>query len=47
VGKYADMTVLSDDLFGVPPDDIKKIDVEMTIVDGKVVHARKPFRQRP
>jgi hypothetical protein len=47
VGKYADLTVLSDDLFGVPPDDIKKIDVEMTIVDGKVVHARKPFLQRP
>jgi predicted amidohydrolase YtcJ len=46
VGKYADLTVLSDDLFGVRPDDIKKIDVEMTIVDGKVIHARKPFLQR-
>ena len=46
-GKYADLTVLSDDLFSVAPDDIKKIDVEMTIVDGKVVYARKPFLQRP
>jgi predicted amidohydrolase YtcJ len=47
VGKYADLTVLSDDLFGVPHDDIKKIDVEMTIVDGKVVYARKLSLQGP
>lgn len=47
VGKHADMTVLSDDLYCVPPDGIRKISVEMTVVDGKVVYARKPFRQRP
>lgn len=40
VGKFADLTVLSDDLFNVPPDEIKKAEVEMTIVDGKIVYSR-------
>jgi predicted amidohydrolase YtcJ len=40
VGKFADLTVLSDDLFNVPPDEIKKAKVEMTIVDGKIVYSR-------
>lgn len=40
VGKFADLTVLSDDLFNVPLDNIKKIRVETTIVNGKVVYAR-------
>jgi len=40
VGKLADLTVLSDDLFNVPPDEIKKAKVEMTIVDGKIVYSR-------
>lgn len=38
VGKLADLTVLSDDLFSVPHEDIKKIRVEITIVDGKTVY---------
>jgi len=41
VGKFADLTILSDDLFNVPPDKIKRAHVEMTIVDGKIVYARK------
>jgi len=41
VGKFADLTILSDDLFNVPPDKIKRARVEMTIVDGKIVYARK------
>lgn len=41
VGKFADLTVLSDDLFNVPPDEIKRAIVEMTIVDGRIVYARK------
>ncbi len=43
IGKLADFTVLSDDLFNMPPDKIKDVAVEMTIVDGKIVYARKPF----
>jgi hypothetical protein len=41
VGKLADLTILSADLLNVPLDDIKKIKVHMTIVDGKVVYARR------
>jgi predicted amidohydrolase YtcJ len=40
VGKFADLTVLSDDLFAVPPDKIKDIAVEFTVVNGKVVYAK-------
>jgi len=39
-GKFADLTVLSDDLFNLPPDEIKRAKVEMTIVDGKIVYSR-------
>jgi len=37
-GKFADITILSDNPVGVQPDDIKNIKVEMTIVNGKVVY---------
>jgi len=40
-GKFADLTILSDDLFKIPPDKIKDVKVEMVIVDGRVVYARK------
>ena len=36
-GKLADLIVVSDDPLTVPPDKLKDIKVEMTIVDGKVV----------
>ena len=36
-GKLADMVVLSDDLTRVPPEEIKDITVEMTIIGGEVV----------
>jgi len=39
VGKYADLTVLSDNPLKVKPEKIKDIRVEMTIVDGKVVYS--------
>ncbi|MCK4313344.1 amidohydrolase family protein, partial [Candidatus Bathyarchaeota archaeon] len=39
-GKFADLTVLSDDPFSVPPDEIRRVTVEMTIVDGKIVYER-------
>jgi len=40
-GKLADFTILSDDLFNVPPESIKDIRVEMVFVDGKMVYARE------
>lgn len=41
VGKFADLTILSDDLLEVSPDRIKDVVVDMTIVGGKVVYARE------
>jgi len=40
-GKYADMTVLSDDIFTVPKDKIKDIKAVKTIVGGNVVYEAK------
>ena len=40
-GKLADFVVLSDDPYMVPRDKIKDIQVEMTIVGGKVVYEKK------
>jgi hypothetical protein len=40
-GKLADLTLLSEDVLKIPPEEIKNVKVEMTIVDGKVVYARK------
>jgi predicted amidohydrolase YtcJ len=42
VGKLADFTVLSHDPHLVSPTDIGRINVEMTIVEGKVVHTKSP-----
>jgi len=39
-GKFADLTILSDDPAKVPPDEIRNITVEMVLVDGKIVYAR-------
>jgi len=36
-GKLADMVVLSGDPIKSPPEEVKDIKVEMTIIDGKVV----------
>ena len=37
-GKYADMTVLSDDIFTMPKEDLKNVKTLKTIVGGKVVY---------
>ncbi len=37
-GKFADLVVLSEDLFRIPPERIKDARVEMTIVGGRVVY---------
>lgn len=44
VGKFADLTILSDDALAVSPEKIKDIAVEMTIVAGKVVYATKSLQ---
>ncbi len=36
-GKLADMVVLSDNPARIPPEQIKDIKVEMTVIGGKVV----------
>ncbi|WP_165445257.1 amidohydrolase [Bacilliculturomica massiliensis] len=40
VGKYADMAVLSEDIFAIDKKKIKDVKVEKTILDGKVVFDR-------
>ena len=39
IGKYADMAVLSDDIFAISPDKIKDLKVATTIVNGEVVYS--------
>jgi predicted amidohydrolase YtcJ len=40
VGKLADMAVLSTDILTLPPVEIRKARVVMTIFDGRVIHER-------
>ena len=40
-GKVADLVLLSADLFEIDPDDIKNVQVLMTIVDGKILYEKK------
>ena len=39
-GKLADLIVLSEDIFTIPPEDIEKTKVDMTIFDGKLIYQR-------
>ena len=39
-GKLADLTILSNDPLAVPTNELKDINVEMTIIDGKVVYSK-------
>ena len=41
VGKFADLTILSDDLDKVSSEKIKDVAVEMVLVSGKIVYARQ------
>jgi len=41
-GKLADMVILSEDIFSIPPARIKDVSVLTTIVGGRVVHQRNP-----
>jgi hypothetical protein len=39
----ADLLVLSDDLLRVPPDALKDVQVELTMVGGRIVHDTRRF----
>jgi predicted amidohydrolase YtcJ len=41
-GKLADLVILSEDVFAVPPERIRQVTVDTTIVGGKVVYRRAP-----
>jgi predicted amidohydrolase YtcJ len=40
-GKLADVVLLSDDIFSIPPAAIKDVKVNLTVFGGKVVFERK------
>jgi len=42
---FADLAVLSADYFSVPEDQIQKIESVLTVMNGKVVHAKGAFRR--
>lgn len=46
VGKAADVAVLSQDIFSVPPDALPATRALLTIVDGRIVHDEMPRPQR-
>jgi predicted amidohydrolase YtcJ len=41
VGKYADMVVLSQDLFRLDPVDFPGVQVDLTVVEGEIVYRRE------
>lgn len=43
VGKLADLLVLSDDLLRLPPEALKDVQVELTMVGGRIVHDAQRF----
>lgn len=40
-GKYADLVVLSEDIWSLDPRDIEKVKVDLTMIEGRVVFQRK------
>ena len=38
VGKYADIAVWDKDLYSIPTDEIKDLECQMTLFEGKIVH---------
>jgi hypothetical protein len=42
-GQQADFVALTDDYFAVPEEQIKSIESVLTVVGGKIVHAREEF----
>ncbi len=44
VGKYADIAIWNKDLYGIAPEDIKDIECQMTLFNGRVVYRRPESR---
>lgn len=44
-GMYADLAILTDDYFTLAPDAIRKIESELTVVNGKIVYAKGNFKK--
>ena len=44
-GMYADLSILSDDYFTISDDDVRKLESDLTIVNGKVVYATGDYKQ--
>lgn len=40
VGKYADLVVLNQNIYDIPPEKIKDAQVEMTVLNGKVIYQK-------
>lgn len=40
-GKFADFAVLAEDIYDTPPEKIKDIQVDMTVLDGNIVYLRE------
>jgi predicted amidohydrolase YtcJ len=38
-GKYADLVVLSQDIYRVDPDQIKDTNIDLTMVDGEIAYS--------
>ncbi|AWK06238.1 amidohydrolase [Flavobacterium crocinum] len=43
-GMYADLAIISDDYFSLKPDDIRKIESVLTVVNGKIVYASAEYK---
>ncbi|MEO8168090.1 MAG: amidohydrolase family protein [bacterium] len=39
-GKLADFVILSDDIFTIAPETIRNVQVEMTVLGGKIVYKK-------
>jgi predicted amidohydrolase YtcJ len=45
-GKLADLVVLSEDILTIPPEEIKNVEVIMTIINGKIVYQKDNKRYK-
>jgi len=43
-GMYADMCILSDDYFSRPPDKVRDIESQLTVLNGRIVYAAGPYK---
>lgn len=44
VGKYADIAVWDKDLYSIPTDEIKDMECQLTLVEGKIVYTNPNTR---